>query len=311
MAELKCAFVPLVFAELYRVLAEEDSLREPLEDQLSLVDLNWNWLSEAAAAYDRKWVYDLQFLNAGNVNEFVLPKEHAHFATWLLGATGITGVPVDPYVKLNQAMLRRAYDEIEGLSDHTSTLPSSISPTIIGRTLGSVVGAVGSAKICVPAVQPINENVRVAFAGLVEHVLVLQTLNEPWPEMMQTAMYWRGYGLAEALRPEFGGGKRALAQLRRESSLGIGGVLNNELGIHLDKFGDRRNTLSHIADDQTRPRFVDVVTEERQSPGLAFTVEAMTQFVFREVAKEVREHRPTAVRSNAWDFLEQELKVWE
>ena len=55
MEQLKCVFVPLVFAELYRALAREKRYAQALEDQLALVRLPLEWLDEAADAYDRKW----------------------------------------------------------------------------------------------------------------------------------------------------------------------------------------------------------------------------------------------------------------
>ena len=112
-------------------------------------------------------------------------------------------------------------------------------------------------------------------------------------------MYWRGYSLAEALRPDAGSGGPALKPLRTEPGRFLCGELNRELGRHLDEFGQRRNALSHTADDQSRPRFVDVVGEERASSSLDHTVRAMTQFVYQEVASEARRAAPAFVRRGA------------
>lgn len=307
MDVVKCAFVPLVFAELYKQLAADKRYEVALEDQLATIHLPLDWLGEAADAYDQKWRSDLAYLTPGDVETYALTEQHSQFATWVLSGLFATGDCAELATKLQTAITQRALEDIPTLS---APLPPVLSPTIIGWTLGSIVSVVGNDLPAAPAIQPSCDNVRVAFTGLVEHVRTLQTMPEPWPEMMQTAMYWRGYGLAEALRPETGSGGPALKQLRLESGSSLGGILSQQIGRHLDSFGSRRNTLSHIADDQGRPRFVDVVDEERNSSSLALTMRAMTQFVFREVAMEVRNTRPAVVRPGAWERLEQEIHVW-
>lgn len=307
MDKVKCVFVPLVFAELYKQLAGDKNYRHPLEDQLATIHIPLDWLGEAAAAYDQKWSSDLAYMTAGDVDSYALTEQHAQFATWVLSGLSSTGDCAELATRVQTAVTQRAFEDIPTLS---APLPPVLSPTIIGWTLGAVVSLAGSDLPVAPAIQPSDDNVRVAFTGLVEHVRALQVMPQPWPEMMQTAMYWRGYGLAEALRPEAQSGGPALTQLRLEAGSSLGGVLSQQIGRHLDSFGTRRNTLSHIADDQSRPRFVDVVDEERNSSGLDLTMRAMTQFVFREVAKEVRSTRPAVVRPGAWDTLEQEIHVW-
>lgn len=307
MDELRCAFVPLVFAELYKKLAAERRYQAVLEDQLATIHLPLDWLGEAAAAYDSKWRSDLGYLTPGDVPQYALSEQHSQFATWVLSGL-YTGDCAGLATSLQTAVTQRAFEDIPTLP---APLPPVLSPTIIGWTLGRIISPATTDLAVAPALQHHDENVRAAFAGLVEHVLALQAMPQPWPEMMQTAMYWRGYGLAEALRPETGSGGSALRQLRLESDSSLGGLLNQQIGRHLDSFGARRNTLSHIADDQGRPRFIDIVEEERNSPGLELTMRAMTQFVFQDVAKEVRITRPSVVRTGAWETLEQEIHVWE
>lgn len=307
MDKVKCAFVPLVFAELYKQLAAEKRYHVALEDQLATIHIPLDWLGEAADAYAQKWSSDLTYMTPEDVESYALTEQHSQFATWVLSGLPANGDCAELATKVQTAVTQRAFEDIPTLG---APLPPVLSPTIIGWTLGGVVSPVGTDLPVAPAIQPSDDNVRVAFTGLVEHVRALQLMPQPWPEMMQTAMYWRGYGLAEALRPETGSGGPALKQLRLESGSSLGGVLSQQIGRHLDSFGTRRNTLSHIADDQGRPRFVDVVDEERTSSGLELTMRAMTQFVFREVAKEVRSTRPAVVRTGAWETLEQEIHVW-
>lgn len=297
----------MVFAELYRSLAQEERYADALEDQLASIHLPLEWLGEAADAYDRKWRADLSYLMPNAVEDYALSAQHSQFATWVLSGLYASGACADLAANLEAAVTARALDDVEELQ---APLPPVLSPTVIGWTLGSIVGIAGNDTPIMPALPPADENVCAAFDGLIEHVLALQTMSEPWPEMMQTAMYWRGYGLAEALRPEAGTGGRALNELRLATATSMAGAQGHQIKRHLDTFGERRNALSHIADDQSRPRFIDVIDDERKSSGIDLTMRAMTQFVFQEVAKEVRERRPAVVRLRAWETMEQEIQVW-
>lgn len=307
MDQVNCVFVPLVFAELYKLLADEKRYSDALEDQLASIYLPLEWLAEARDAYDSKWGADLEYLSSDSVAQYALTEQHSQFATWLLAGLYARGACGELSSKLEAMVMMRALDEVKGIQ---TPLPPVLSPTIVGWTLGSVIGRGGSDLPVAPALSPSDDNVRAAFEGLIEHVLAIQGMNEPWPEMMQTAMYWRGYGLAEALRPNADTGGLALKQLRLEAFSTMADAQRFEVGRHLDTFNQRRNALSHIADDHSRPRFVDVIDEVRQSSGIDLTMRAMTQFVFHDVARDVRERPPAVVRRGAWDALEREIRVW-
>lgn len=307
MDKVNCVFVPLVFAELYKLLADEDRHSDVLEDRLASIRLPLEWLVVAREAYNAKWTFDLEYLTSDSLTQYALTEQHAQFATWLLASLHASGACGELSSKLEAAVMTRALDEVDGIQ---TPLPPVLSPKVIGWTLGSVIGRNGSDLPVAPALSPSDENIRAAFEGLIEHVLTIQGMREPWPEMMQTAMYWRGYGLAEALRPDASSGGPALKQLRLETLSTMAYAERLEVGKHLDNFNGRRNALSHIADDQSRPRFVDVVDEVRQSSGIDLTMRAMTQFVFHDVARAAREHPPAVVRQGAWEAMEREIHVW-
>lgn len=307
MEQMNCVFVPLVFAELYKLLSGEKKYENALEDQLASIHLPLEWLAEAGEAYNRKWTSDLDYLISDNVDQLALTEQHSQFATWLLAGLHAGGACGELSSRLETMVMARALDEVEEIQ---TPLPPVLSPTIIGWTLGSVIGRRGNDLPVAPALLPSDENVRAAFEGLIEHVIAIQGMEQPWPEMMQTAMYWRGYGLAEALRPQLGAGGPALKQLRLETLSTMAYAERVEVGKHLDNFNARRNALSHITDDQSRPRFVEVIDEVRQSSGIELTMRAMTQFVFHDVARAAREHPPAVVRQGAWEAMEREIHVW-
>ncbi|WP_139146570.1 hypothetical protein [Arthrobacter sp. SW1] len=307
MVQMNCVFVPLVFAELYKLLAGEKRHSDALEEQLASINLPLDWLAEAGDAYNAKWTSDLEYLTPDSVAQCALSEQHSQFATWLLAGLHASGACGELSANLEATVMTRALSEVDGIP---TPLPPVLSPKIIGWALGSVIGREGSDLPVAPALSPSDENVRAAFEGLIEHVLAIQGMSEPWPEMMQTAMYWRGYGLAEALRPEESTGGLALKRLRLETFSSMAYAEGLTIGKHLDSFNGRRNALSHITDDPSRPRFVDVIDEVRQSSDIDLTMRAMTQFVFYDVARVAREHPPAVVRQGAWESMEREIHVW-
>lgn len=306
MAELNCNLSPLVYAELYRRLASTSAFEESLTFRLQDIHYDMAWLEEAADAYQAKWEHDLQYVDAGSVDDFAVQQsDHALLATWILAGLRSTGPCYDLSSGVAASVLEKVTAAITGLS---SPLPPSLSPVIYGWTLGRLIGA--DDLPAAPAVLPEDDNVRTAFVGLVEHVLLLQGLPEPWPEMMCMAAYWRGYGIAEGMRPEDTNGGYALRRLRDEAQPSMERGQYTVLHRHFDTFNQYRQAVSHIADDPGRPRFVDVVETIRDWPDLRTTVHALTQFVFQEVARSFADDLPPrALRSDPWARLMAELQT--
>lgn len=306
MGDLSCKFPTLVFSELYRLLDENRRYKDVLEDQLATVDLTTDWLAEISIAYGRKWEEQRQYATAESLDEYVLPEQHAQFATWLLAHLHSESSCGDLSTELSKVVMARALAEIDGIA---FPLSPQLSPVIIGWTLGSVVSSAEDLP-AVPAVWPSDENVEVAFRGLIEHVCAVQTMPQPLPEMVQTAMYWRGYGLAEALRPEVNSGGPALRRLQLEALTSMEDAHRAQASRHIDGFGERRNALSHIADAPGRKGFIQVIDEVQESHDLHLTTRVMTQFVFYDVARQVRQSPPPVVRRGAEEVLERDLIVW-
>ena len=306
MVTLTAKLSPLVFAELYSTLASNPKYEATLSDLLGSIGLPYEWLEQASEAYSAKWNHDLEYFTPEGSGNFALESQHSEFATWLLSGLHFSGTPDQLSGDLQAAVIERVLTEVPSLA---LPLPPELSPVIVGWTLGSIIANAGHRYPISPALLPESENARAAFAGLAEHYLVLQSMEQPWPEMMCTSLYWRGYGIAEALRPDFSTGAEALKQLRLEAYHSTPVSVRDSLGRHLDNFGTRRNALSHIADSEGRPRFVDVLPIARSTEDLELTINAMSQFVFQEVAKEVRERPPRVVRANAWEGLNRELQT--
>lgn len=306
MEQLTCKFSPLVFAVLYEQLAAISDYEDSLSEQLESIGLSHEWLAEAAASYRAKWEHDLTYVTVEALDSFALDSQHAEFATWLLSGLHFQGAPDELASSLKEAVMS---DVITHLPDLSLPLPSSLSPEIVAWTLGQIIATDGHSLPICPAILPEDENARVAFLGLIEHYQVLRSLDQPWPEMMCTSLYWRGYGIAEALRPDCASGGPALAQLQAEARYSMPHNIRESIGRHLSAFGERRNVLSHVANMEGRPRFVEVVPLARETNDLELTVRAMSHFAFQEVAKQVRERRPKVVRQGAWENLFRDLQT--
>lgn len=202
MDSMSCTLSPLVYAELYRLLAADKQRYDDIEERLSEIGYAPAWLSTAADAYDQYWAMQLELTGAEGVgNISVGSAEHALLATWVLAGLRNTGDDNTLSSALRANVHRRA---VSGIPDLRMPLPSVLNPVIYGWTLGKVV-SLSSTDVPVEPValasMPDDDNLVAAYLGLVNHVLALEGMAEPWPEMMQTSTYWRGYGIAEALKP--------------------------------------------------------------------------------------------------------------
>lgn len=305
MAELKCEFVAIVYAELYRLLARNTTLVDLLGYRLDAIRYDDDWLDEAIEAYEAKWISDLEYMTASTVGDFALTQpDHAVLATWILAGLRNSGQCYDISIQLSQRVLERAQKD---LPDLAVPLPSALSPVIYAWTLGCVVGS--DDLPAMPAVLPPEENVRQAFLGFMEHVLILQSMATPWPEMMSTATYWRGYGIAEGLLPEHGNGGHALTQLKNEASRSMAPAMYATLERYFRPFNQRRQSVSHVAKDDSRPQFVEVAETIRDWPDLRMAVVGLTQFVYQEVSKQLQDTPPRSIRPGVWNTLIHEIRT--
>jgi hypothetical protein len=304
--ELKCELSPLVFAELYRMLAADSDRADVLYERLGQIGLEYQWLEEAAELYEGKWNSLLAV--ATSIGDYVAHgADHSVLASWVLAGLRQTGSSYDFGSELRQRVTERALSELD---PRPVDLPSQCRPVVIGWTLGMVLGDLDQQLPVAPAFLPADVNVRAAYEGFVEHVLHLQRSDPPWPEMMGTATFWRGTGLAEGLRPDAENGAAAIRNLIIEVRHAAPDHLGREIGRHFEPFADQRNTLSHIADKPGKPRFIDVKELARDWDQIRLTVSGVTYFLCAEVAGELTESAARVVRPETWDELKWEVRVY-
>ncbi|WP_396902923.1 hypothetical protein [Mycolicibacterium sp.] len=295
MAELTCKLSALVFAELYRLLGATTVHSDSLDDRLSQLGYDTEWLVEASEAYELKWRSDAIDIDPDTAEDLALPGEHSLLASWLLAGLRNAGHSYDFSADLRAAVQRRMGADAQPLARFR---PPSLSPIIRGWTLGRVVSITDPLLPMVPAAYPSDPHITAAYHGLVEHVLHLELLDPPWPELACTATYVRTGGLAEALRPPpspppYLGLSHSIDLLMSEARRHVPTDVYERLRQNWIRWVERRNVLTHVAPGNGWDRtFSESAEEVRTWEQLELTILGISQFVFQEVSHELLDSVP-------------------
>lgn len=85
----------------------------------------------------------------------------------------------------------------------------------------------------------------------------------------------------------------------------------SQLHRHFEHFNRRRQAVSHIADDASRPSYLEVIDTIKHWGDLRMTVQGMTQFIYQEVSKRLLESPiPASLGRNPWSYLLPEISIW-
>lgn len=295
----------LVYAELYRILATEKKLADPIQDRLSEIELDHDWLSAAYDAYDAKWRDEIG--RSANASDMLhLDQAHAQLASWILVSLRGTGHCFDLSQELRGSVTERFLKEV---TDPPTQIPSAWKPVIQAWTLGMVTGQIDHDLPAIPPTMPKDDNIRIAYEGLIEHLLLLGELPSPWPEIAATSVHWRGSGLLEAMQPEAQNAPEAMGLLVPTIRRHLPELQAKRLSQHFSSIVQPRNSLTHIADTPNSPRFVDVVTEWSDDVRVKNTVMGVTQLLFAQYSAELFDSR--AVNTNTWEILNWDLKIYD
>lgn len=315
MATLTCQLSPLVFAELYRLLLSNGDLRDELAERLEEIRCDLEWLDARAQEYDAKWYFDAPSIEPAAVDDYALAVQHAELATWLLAGLRNTG---DSY-GLSAALVEAVQQRMGTDAPQLQTRSQSLSPVIRGWTLGMVVGTLDPTLPVVLAWYPADPHIAAAYKGLVEQVLHLQDVAEPWPELAGTALYVRTGGLAEALRPapESTPGDRRrglqysidllMSEARPQAPL----HLWERLRVNWLNWVKRRNVLTHVKpSEDDSSTFEDNAAKVRSWYEIQPTVLGITQFICQEASLELLETAPPGLRGDdPWEYLQYDIKT--
>lgn len=300
--ELTCELSPLVFAELYRLLGGQTTWSDTLEERLGEGGFDDGWLHEVAAHYNRKWD-DIRFTDP----EYVLPERHAQLASWLLASLQLKGPSSDLSADLRDAVDRRFRAE----TPITGARPSAFATVVVAWTLGKVVGEYDAELPVVPATWPTDAEVSAAYRGLVEHVVHLGEVATPWTEMLGTSTYWRGAGLAEALRPDEVNAGASIGKLISEAKPLLPLGLKDQIDRHWQRdFIAKRNVLTHIR-PESGVLFSTLRKTAADHQSIRLTLLGVTHFIFQQVSTELVDDTERTPWATIWgNQLWYDVAVW-
>ena len=308
--DLKCELSPLVFSELYEMLAADPSLNVSLELRLADIDLDLDWLADAAVAYEAVWER-LRADPSPATAYAPLHENHSRLATWVLA--GLLRLP-DWHVfsdQLAEKVSHRFWDEVAG----TPSLPDAFRPVIRMWVLGAVVGDLSSTVPIIPARLPLDDVLREAYHGLVEHALLLGAYEashpgEDWPELMCTAISVRGAGFADYLRPGdtlSASIQAVMADVRHFMSEEQHKAMTRHWvgGDRGRTFAHRRNVVSHLGiGEQGHIDFTEAARVIRSREEVETTLLGAATFICFAASEE----NIPGINRNSWRHLETDLR---
>lgn len=270
-----CSLAPPVYAQLYAMLAEDHA--PALTARLVLLDEDETWLGRMAGWYDLLWQSRLSSYESDEVLYQGMPAHHGQLATWVLS---VLRGNADEF---SRSLLRRSVEVLRQAED-AGYGPAGAEgrPAVVAWTLGSRVGDYDRDFPVVFAEPAPDPNVRMAYSGLVQHLIDMGTRAEPWPEMATNSVLWRCAGIAEGLAP----------QANLESTLNtLMGMIRDlmpdatwrDVNAHWYDFRQSRNALTHLAARDGGPCFTDVGEVRTGREDLRQTLLGATTFVANSI----------------------------
>lgn len=254
--------------------------------------------------YDAKW-HDI-CKGVHEIGEFShVTSEHAHFASWILASLRGTGQCSDISIDLRKSVTDRFVKEVP---NPPAQVPSPWKPVIQGWALGMVIGQFDHDLPAIPPTMPEDDNVRTAVEGLIEHILFFNDTSSSWPEVSATAVHWRGSGLLEAMQPEAKDAPEAMRLLLPIIRQYLADYQGQILHQHFSTMVQSRNSLTHIADLPSCPRFVEVVSEWSGQDRIKYTVSGVTQLLFAQYSSTLAD--PRSINPKIWDQLHWDIEIF-
>jgi uncharacterized protein YjiS (DUF1127 family) len=302
---LTCLLAPPVFAELYAMLAEDHA--QELAPRLELLEEDETWLGRMAGWYGLLWQSRMSSYESDEVLYEGMPDYHGQLATWVLSV--LRGDSDD----FSRTLLRRSVEVLRQAEDagHGRSGPEG-RPAVVAWSLGSRVGDYDRDFPVVFAEPAPDPNVRMAYWGLVQHLIDMGTRPEPWPEIATNSVLWRCAGIAEGLAP--------LAKPNLESSLNsLMSVIRElmpegtwrDVNAHWHEFRQSRNALTHLTARDGGPCFTDVGERRTGRDDLRQTLLGATTFVASSIRSVLLDPEDDLGRRAMAETVESELSWLE
>ncbi len=304
---LTCQLSPLVYAQIYAYLQTDSYSRAALAERVERVGYDEGILSELESGYRALWQFQIGQAGGNQAELWGLDDRHARLATWLLAGLRRQGEPSQEL----SAIIRREVGEQFQASFSNVPLPDVVQPIVIAWTLGQVYGGLDVALPAVPATDPPDPDVALAYAGLVSHLCGLGSLAQPWPEVTSSATIWRAAGIIDGLKPQpVPNLRQAISEAMTQAKDVIPAHVARELTLYWDEFRLVRNGLTHVVPSDEGYAFRDVADRASTWEGIQLCINGITYMVFNEVSLSVLEAGTGFPAAQLIDEISNELDGW-
>jgi hypothetical protein len=275
-----------------------------LDDRLAEIDRDRDWLEATIDRYEGMWQYRQQLPSADERFEPLTP-DHSALAAWITAGIRGFGRCLEVIQAVQRAIRDRTADGPPGI------LAATTRATIVAWGLGRIVGDYDRTLPVVFCEPPSDISVRLAYDGLVSHVLALPEVDE-WPEMLGSSILWRACGLADGLRPQTPNPnvEASLNALIAEIRPVVEPTVVSQWASDWRDYKDMRNGFTHVvAGDRGRYCFADLADKMRSRSEVAVALTSITNFVGHTVALQLQDDEPARWKVAA-DGLDWELEAF-
>ena len=190
---------------------------------------------------------------------------------------------------------------------------TAVGIAVIGWTVGQVWGNVDRSMPVIPAMPFGDEDLRIAYEGLLQHSSVLA--ESSWSEMAGSAVFWRVGGVTEALRPQAPPNlANSLGEVIRDCKDNLPAPVGNLLtGNALDEFIASRNAFTHAKRRGSGPSdrgFADVHESATNDPMVKGLLRAASYFVCGDLSYRALNDDNLNHWATALDRITDELRMF-
>jgi len=299
--QLTCQLSPATLAVLYEML-QDNQHADVMRMRANLLGEDLGVLAELRQLYEQWWSFLCQYTpKPPELLQSVGPV-HGRLATWFLS------VLRGPSLDFSDELRRRSQELLRAaLPEDQRDGAAPVRPTVIGWSLGSVPGSYDYSLPVIFAEESTDANVRLAYSGLVEHLVKLGEESPPWSEIPATAVVWRCAGIAEGLLPK----ENLLATLQHltaQVKVMLPGGLHRDLIGNWDEFTRMRNGLTHIAARVGEYSFSDLEGKVTKHDDLRLCLFGITHFVAENIRSALADPDQDSHRTSMLDAIRSELR---
>jgi hypothetical protein len=285
--ELICELSPLAYKALYQTLAHQTDFRSAAVARIEEAGGTRDTLEDLSHGYQALWEFEVRQAAGDPAQLWAMDQKHARLATWILASLRHR---LKSPSEVFSAQVRRAIsDEMEKRFSFMP-LPEAFQLTVLAWTLGQVRGRLDVSLPAIPAISVPDPDVSLAYTGLIVHLLDLQGVSQPWPEVASSAALWRSAGIIDGLKAQ----KSyklwpAIEEAMRQASDVIPPLIGRQLAAHWAEFQKARNGLTHIWKTSDEYAFRDLVAHIGEWNDIELSIRGITYFVFSEVSHSIFE----------------------